>query len=54
MWSIFKTEMLIYESKVNFGEKAFLARAFIFKTQNLKNLCKGYVWNDKSNFYSGP
>ena len=48
LWSIFKTNMLIYYPKANLDEECFLGKSKIFKTRNLENVCKGFVRNRES------
>ena len=48
---IFKTEMLIYQSKVNLDEK-ILFGALILQTRKLGNA--GMLGNENSTFHSGP
>ena len=48
MWPIFRTKLLIFQSKINSDENIFvLVKSQIFKTQNQKNTCKGFYGNQE-------
>ena len=55
MWPIFKTEMFIYQSKVNLGEKnLFGSIPHLTDPEIRKMLVKGMFGNKNSTFHSGP
>ena len=55
MWPIFKTEMFIYQSKVNLGEKnLFGSIPHLTDPEIRKMLIKGMFGNKNSTFHSGP
>ena len=55
MWPIFKTEMFIYQSKVNLDEKiSFGSIPRLTDPAIRKKLVKGMFGNQNSTFHSGP
>ena len=55
MCRIFKTEMFIYQSKVNLDEKiSFGSIPHIAHPEIRKMLVKGMFWNKNSTFHFGP
>ena len=55
MCRIFKTEMFIYQSKVNLDEKIlFGSIPHLADPEIRKMLVKGMFWNKNSTFHSGP
>ena len=48
MWPLFKTEMLIYQSKANLDEKILFGKlTHHLRSNNQKNPCKGFAWESK-------
>ena len=55
MWPIFKTEMLICQSKANLDEKILFGKMpHLIDPEIRKMLVQGIFGNKYSTFYSGP
>ena len=55
MWLIFRTEVLIFQSKANLDERILFGKITHHLDSDIKKLMvQGMFWNKNSTFHSGP